>query len=311
MSKPSEPMTIYGVDFTSAPSPKKPIVVADCAFHHQTLTLRQCLKLTDFEQFEQFLSTDGPWVAAMDFPLSMPHSWLAAMQWPTDWAKSVRHIQKLSLKAFCQTINDYCRHQPAGKKHHFRPIDRLAGACSPMTIYYTPVGKMFYQGAFRLLEAGVTVLPFQGHLIQSKQAQGKKGASRAKADPHRIVVEGYPALIARQLCPKQGYKYESPPASAAQKAAKDFTRKEMIQKLGAQWLEADFGITFDLNGHADTLWQDFTGDSLDAVFCALQAAWAYTQRDANFGIPHATEALAPDAQEGWIAVPPHFLKQKQ
>lgn len=300
----SEPMTIYGVDFTSAPNSKKPIVVADCALHQQTLTLRQFLKLTDFEAFEQFLRTDGPWLAAMDFPLSMPHSWLAAMHWPTDWAASVRHIRQLTLKAFCQTINDYCRQQPAGQKHHFRPIDRLAGACSPMTIYYTPVGKMFYQGAFRLLDAGVTVLPFQGNQIQTNQ-----GDPRGKTDASRMVVEGYPALIARQLCPRQSYKYESPPASAAQKAAKDFTRQEMIQKLAAQWLEADFGMIIDLNGYADTLRQDFTGDSLDAVFCAIQAAWAYSQREANFGIPPTGEAHAPEAQEGWITVPPHFLKQ--
>lgn len=289
----SKTTTIYGVDFTSAPSRKKPIVLAQCALDHQTLTLRQLLKLTDFEEFEQFLKTDGPWIAAVDFPLSMPHRWLDAMPWPTDWAASVSHIRQLSLKAFCQSINDYCRQQPAGQKHHFRPIDRLAGACSPMTIYYTPVGKMFYQGAYRLLDAGVTVLPFQRNQL-------------SQVNLPRIVVEGYPALIARQLCPKQGYKYDSPPASAAQKSAKDFTRQEMIQKLCTQWLEADFGFRIDLNGHANTLRQDATGDSLDAVFCAIQAAWAYTQRDENFGIPQTVEA-----QEGWIAVPPDFLKQNQ
>jgi hypothetical protein len=302
-------MTIYGLDFTSAPSTKKPIVVAECQFEISALRLQRLLKLTDFEQFERFLSTKGPWIAAMDFPLSMPHGWLEAMAWPTDWAGSVTHIRQLGLKAFCEAINRYCRQQPAGQKHHFRPIDRLAGACSPMTIYYTPVGKMFYQGAFRLLEAGVTVLPFQRNQIQSNQIQSNQSAPLAKADSPRIVVEGYPALIARQLCPKQGYKYESPPASAAQKSAKDFTRQEMIQKLGAQWLEADFGFTIDLNGHADTLRQDATGDSLDAVFCAIQAAWAYTQQDKNYGIPHGPEALALEAQEGWITVPPHFLKQ--
>lgn len=300
MSKPSEPTTIYGVDFTSAPSTKKPIVVADCTFSEQILTLTRLLKLTDFEQFERFLSTQGPWIAAMDFPLSMPTSWLEAMAWPTDWAESVTHIRQLGLKAFCEAINRYCRQQPTGQKHHFRPIDRLAGACSPMTIYYTPVGKMFYQGAFRLLDAGVTVLPFQSEQL----------AQLSPVDSPRMVVEGYPALIARQLCPKQGYKYESPPASAAQKSAKDFTRQEMIQKLGAQWLEADFGFTIDLNRLEDTLRQDATGDSLDAVFCAMQAAWAYTQRDRNFGIPHGPAALALDAQEGWITVPPHFLKQR-
>ena len=40
---------------------------------------------------------------------------------------------------------------------------------------------------------------------------------------------------------------------------------------------------------------DGSGDLLDAVICAAQAAWGWTKRNANFGFP-------PDAPpgEGWI-----------
>ena len=43
---------------------------------------------------------------------------------------------------------------------------------------------------------------------------------------------------------------------------------------------------------------DTSGDMLDAVLCALQAAWAWSQRDNNYGIPKHANKL-----EGWIADP--------
>lgn len=37
---------------------------------------------------------------------------------------------------------------------------------------------------------------------------------------------------------------------------------------------------------------------LDALLCAIQAAWAWTQRDQGFGLPKHVDPL-----EGWIADP--------
>jgi len=44
--------------------------------------------------------------------------------------------------------------------------------------------------------------------------------------------------------------------------------------------------------------QDGSGDRLDALLCAAQAGWAYTQRDRSFGIPKDSDPL-----EGWIVDP--------
>ena len=41
-----------------------------------------------------------------------------------------------------------------------------------------------------------------------------------------------------------------------------------------------------------------SGDQLDALLCAVQAAWAYSQADDNFGIPVYCDSL-----EGWIVDP--------
>lgn len=284
-------MRLFGLDFTSAPTSRKPITLARCEFDSNVLILRELLALPAFKQFETFLNTDGPWLAAMDFPLSLPHSWLKEMNWPTDWAASITFIRQLSLAEFCQEINKYCLGKSAGEKHHFRPIDRIAGACSPMTVHYTPVGRMFYQGAFRLLDSGVHILPFMlGQPLD------------LSAD--RIVVEGYPALIARQLSPCQAYKYENNSGSPEQRRNRDFARKEMIQKLSSNFLESEFGFTVDLNGFQSELFEDSSGDRLDAFFCAMQAAWAYTQRDNHFGIPQTETAC-----EGWITAPPLLFKK--
>jgi len=41
--------------------------------------------------------------------------------------------------------------------------------------------------------------------------------------------------------------------------------------------------------------EDGSGDTLDALICAAQAAWGWRRRKSNYGLP---EAVPPD--EGWI-----------
>ena len=45
----------------------------------------------------------------------------------------------------------------------------------------------------------------------------------------------------------------------------------------------------------DEMQDDASADILDAVLCALQAAWAWQRRQQNFGLPPEMDAL-----EGWI-----------
>jgi hypothetical protein len=48
----------------------------------------------------------------------------------------------------------------------------------------------------------------------------------------------------------------------------------------------------------DELCVDPTGDHLDALICAVQAAWAWLNRKNGFGVPAGIDSL-----EGWIAEP--------
>jgi hypothetical protein len=43
---------------------------------------------------------------------------------------------------------------------------------------------------------------------------------------------------------------------------------------------------------------DPSGDRLDALFCAIQTAWAWTMRSERYGAPEHLDPL-----EGWIANP--------
>jgi hypothetical protein len=47
-----------------------------------------------------------------------------------------------------------------------------------------------------------------------------------------------------------------------------------------------------------SLADDPTGDQLDALLCAIQAAWAWTMKAQRYGAPEGADAL-----EGWIADP--------
>jgi hypothetical protein len=56
-----------------------------------------------------------------------------------------------------------------------------------------------------------------------------------------------------------------------------------------------YGITAEA---PPDLAEDPSGDRLDALLCAIQAAWAWTQRDPGFGLPEHVDPL-----EGWIFDP--------
>ena len=47
--------------------------------------------------------------------------------------------------------------------------------------------------------------------------------------------------------------------------------------------------------------EDATGDTLDSVLCAVQAAWAHLNKGKGYGVPDQV-----NVSEGWI-VDPQFL----
>jgi len=268
-------MKIYGLDFTSAPSPRKPITCAVCDLQDTHLSVRNCLNLLSFEEFEAFLRSDGPWLAALDFPFGQPHKLISNLGWPNRWEGYTQVIASMGKKGFEEALKRYREGRPAGDKQHLRATDILAGARSPMMLHRVPVGKMFFEGATRLLRSEVSILPCR------------------PAEDNRIVVEGYPALVARCLIGKRSYKSDE---RAKQSEDKEEARREIVRGLHASEL-VDYGcLRVEFSDEiGKRLVEDQMGDELDAVLCAVQGGWAWLQRDSGYGIPDECER-----SEGWI-----------
>ena len=272
-------MHIYGLDFTSAPGSRKPISVVSATLNQRSLFVEDWQSLISFAAFEAFLRFPSPWLAACDFPFGLPRKLLLNLDWPVDWPAYMRLVADLSKSEFEHLLTNYRQARPAGDKHHLRATDKLAGACSPMMLHRVPVAKMFFQGATRLLESGVSVLPMH-----------------PTAD-ERIVLEGYPALVARVFIGKQSYKSDE---RARQTPERLLARQRLLDILCSPALMAVYGVALELPLQLrQQLLADATGDALDALLCAIQAAWASLQP--GYGIP-----LDCNKAEGWI-VDPHLL----
>jgi len=133
---------------------------------------------------------------------------------------------------------------------------------------------MFFEGAPRLLKEGVTIPHLQ------------------EGDPERIVVEAYPGLLARSLIGRRSYKQDT---KAKQTQDQYEARQELFNKITGSEIERNYGLSVTA---PTSLADDPGADHLDALLCAIQAAWAWIQRSDGYGAPNETDPL-----EGWIADP--------
>ncbi len=211
-------MTIHGLDFTSAPNRHKPITCATCTLEDQTLRVQDFTTFTTFEQFEAFLAQPGPWIAGLDFPFGQCRKLVTNLAWGETWAEYVSKVSLMTMQEFEAALTAYREPRAKGDKQHLRQTDEKAKSRSPMMLYGVPVGRMFFQGAPRLLKSGVQVVPC--HM---------NGDSR-------VVVEAYPALVARKWISMSGYKSDdrskqTPAHQEARRAIVNGVRTECSQLL--------------------------------------------------------------------------------
>lgn len=281
-------MRLHGIDFTSAPRRRKPITLASGRLLAQAagavLVVDGIERVDSLEGFDDWLRRPGPWLAAFDFPFGLPRELLAAFDWPreagggdTAWSASIRHVAGLSRPEFVDRLRAFCASQPAGAKFAHRATDRRAGSSPSMKWVNPPVALMLHAGAPRLLDAGVSLPGLH------------------PGDPARIALEGYPGFVARSIIGRESYKSDE---RARQTARRRAARERIVSALttGAHRL----GIRAALGPalRRDCV-EDASADSLDAVLCLLQAAWAWQRRDQGFGLPASIDPV-----EGWIASAP-------
>ena len=269
-----ERMRVYGVDFTSRPSRRKPITCLECVLEGGRLTTVHLSAWTSFAGFEALLCGPGPWIAGIDFPFGQARRFIEAIGWPQTWHGYVGKAEALGRDGFRAVLDHYRARQPSGDKEHRRATDVVAGAISPQKLYGTPVGLMFFEGAPRLRAAGVTIPVLQ------------------EGDAGRVVVEAYPGVLARAMIGRRSYKQDTKAKQTVEQAA---ARQELLLQITDGAIRPLCG--FDVNAPVD-LTDDPGGDHLDAWLCAIQAGWAWTRRNSGFGLPSGTDPL-----EGWIADP--------
>ena len=68
-------LKVYGLDFTSAPARRKPLVALRCTLEEDTLRVEDADTLTSFEEFEAWLIADSEALKAVfRHPLTLPKS---------------------------------------------------------------------------------------------------------------------------------------------------------------------------------------------------------------------------------------------
>ncbi len=261
------------MDFSSAPSRRKPITVARGRLQGRQLHLQAVDELTSLAAFEALLQEPGPWLGAFDFPFGLPRAFVDSLGLGVSAAQvsAAVHSRCSSRLAWRAAIDAWGQVRPPGQRLLHRACDRTQpgiSSTSPLQTRYVPVGFMYYEGLSRLLAAGLTLPGLHA------------------GDPRRCAVEGYPGLLAHELIGRRSYKNTD---DAARRAA----RAELVQAL--QQGRTRLALQLDLGpAQQAALLADTGGDRLDAVLCLVQAAWASQQ-------PRAGMPAAVDAVEGWIA----------
>ncbi|MEP6965478.1 MAG: DUF429 domain-containing protein [Polaromonas sp.] len=264
---------LIGCDFSSSPGRRKPIVMALGSESKGRVLLAGLERIESLESFGHWLRQERAWTAAFDFPFGLPRELVVQLGWPLRWPDLIHHYASLSRAEIRDSFAAFCDARPAGLKFAHRATDGPAGSSPSMKWVNPPVAYMLQAGVPRLLAAGV-------HL-----------PGLHEGDLSRVALEGYPGLLAREVLGPRSYKSDD---RTRQTPERLIARKDLITAL--EHGQTRLGLRLKVS-HAqrDALVDDASGDSLDAVLCLLQAAWAAKQGAPLFGLPTAMDEL-----EGWI-----------
>jgi hypothetical protein len=264
---------VLGCDFSSTPTRRKPIVIAWGDIVRNAVVLEKMERIESLQAFGEWLTGPGDWVGGFDFPFGLPREPVEHLQWPTTWRECIAHYGSLSRPQIRETFMAFCAGRPVGNKFAHRLFDKRAGSSPSMKWVNPPVAYMLHAALPLLLEAGVHMPGLH------------------EGDPKRVALEAYPGLLARELIARRSYKADE---KAKQTPERLIARKDLLTRLENG--ETRLGLRLKLtHAQRDALVADAMGDSVDAVLCMVQAAWALRQGAPRYGLPEELDPL-----EGWI-----------
>ena len=302
------PAWLLGVDFSCAPSARKPIVAAWGRRHGAVVKLEALEAITTLDGFAALLSPAHPrsgqgWVGGFDFPFGLPRIFVDALSADAglrlpDTAALIGHVRSLcpDRQAFQRLVDAWGQSWGVGTRPgtlpHRRCDTAMAGvsSTSPLQTRYVPVGKMYFEGLWRLVQAGIE-LPG----LVAPEPSGDDDAASGAPSVTRTAFEAYPGLLAHEILGRQSYKSDAREQIDA--ARRLVQRLSLIDAL--EQGRTRLGLRLKLTpAQRDHLASDPQGDRVDAVLCLLQAGWADIRR--SQGDERAGQPLDMDPVEGWI-----------
>lgn len=233
-------------------------------------------QISSLDGFGSWLQQPQSWLGVFDLPFGLPRELVEHLGWPLGWPALIAHYASLSRPEIRNTFAAFCDARPVGQKFAHRAADKPAGSSPSMKWVNPPVAYMLHAGVPPLLRAGV-------HL-----------PGLHEGDRSRVALEGYPGLLAREVLGSRSYKSDD---KAKQTPDRLIARKDLITAL--EHGQTRLGLRLKLtHAQRDSLVDDAKGDSLDAVLCLMQAAWAQAQHEGgapDYGLPAGVDPL-----EGWI-----------
>jgi Protein of unknown function (DUF429) len=266
-------MMLVGCDFSSAPSRRKPIVLACGHVAGARVSLDRLERIDTLDGFADWLQRHPVWTGGFDFPFGLPRELVEALGWPKNWLALMTHYGGLPRAEIRRVFAAFCDARPVGDKFAHRACDGPAGSSPSMKWVNPPVAYMLHAGVPRLVAAGV-------HL-----------PGLHDGDANRVALEAYPGLLARESIGRRSYKADD---KARQTPERLIARKDVLTVL--EHGQTRLGLRLKTtHAQRDALTADASGDSLDAVLCLMQAAWGQLKGAPRYGLPADIDPL-----EGWI-----------
>jgi hypothetical protein len=269
------PTLVLGVDFSSAPSRRKPVKVAVGRRVGQGVMLVDVLSFARLPDLAAWLAAQPRWIGGFDLPFGLPRAWVEAQGVPglaTDWGRLMQWYADQPRAELRERFKQFCDTRPVGRKFAHRACDVPAGASPSMKWVNPPVAWMMH--------AGVPLLRAIGACFPGLSDEG---------DPGRQALEAYPGWLAREVLGRQSYKADDIRRQTPdRRAAREVLCDALIH--GRTSLQVRLLLT---DGQRAQLIDDAQGDAVDAVLCLIQVAWAAQQP--RWGWPERVDSL-----EGWI-----------
>jgi hypothetical protein len=252
-------IALRGVDFSSSPTRRKPIVLAQGRLLQPTgagsvpaVELHELRRLESLDAYADTLTEPGPWVGAFDFPFSLPRELIETLGWPTNWPALMHHYRSLARHEIREHFAAFCNARPAGSKFAHRACDLPAGSSPSMKWVNPPVAFMLHAGVGPLIDAACDLPGLHS------------------GDPTRVALEAYPGLLAREVLGRRSYKADD---TAKQDETRRRARIEVLDALQVGHTRLSLRLQISPAQQAELI-DEPQGDLLDAVLCLMQAGWA-------------------------------------